>query len=130
MKQEQGKLGLKTSTEDLASVDIILNVTDLFPVKWERKSDWRCKVLKWKLETTHCRKGLAMKRLEKARLSFSLYYASFMCVCLKDFDILREHKHGMQQAERAGEAGFPLSREPDSIPGPWDHDLSLRQMLD
>jgi len=30
-----------------------------------------------------------------------------------------------------GEAGFPLSREPDVgfDPGPWDHDLSLRQTL-
>ena len=30
-----------------------------------------------------------------------------------------------------GEAGFPLSREPDVglDPGPWDHDLSQRQSL-
>ena len=35
--------------------------------------------------------------------------------------------------EGEGEAGSQLSREPDmgwgSIPGPWDHDLSWRQML-
>jgi len=37
----------------------------------------------------------------------------------------REHKHGERQAE--GEAGSPVSK--DSIPGPWDHDLSQRQML-
>ena len=45
----------------------------------------------------------------------------------------REHKQGKQMAE--GEADFLLCREPDMvcvgglIPGPWDHDLSWRQML-
>ena len=34
-------------------------------------------------------------------------------------------------AQEEGEADSPLSREPNagSIPGPWDHDLSRRQML-
>ena len=40
-------------------------------------------------------------------------------------------QQGEQQAEGKGEAGSPLSREPDPglIPGPWDYDLSRRQML-
>ena len=41
----------------------------------------------------------------------------------------RVHKQWEQQAEGKGEAGSLLSKEPgslmqDSIPGPWDHDLS------
>ena len=42
----------------------------------------------------------------------------------------RDHKQG-GGVDR--EAGSPLNKEPDvrqdSIPGPWDHDLSRRQML-
>ena len=39
-----------------------------------------------------------------------------------------------QKEQAEGEADSPLSREPDAgidglIPGPWDHDLSWRQML-
>jgi len=51
----------------------------------------------------------------------------------------REHKQGSGrqrqrewQAEAEGEAGSPQSRGSlmwDSIPGPWDHDLSRRQTL-
>ncbi|XP_064439414.1 DNA repair protein RAD51 homolog 4 isoform X5 [Mirounga angustirostris] len=41
----------------------------------------------------------------------------------------REQEQGERQAE--GEAGSPLSMEPDPglHPGPWDHDLSRRQTL-
>ena len=42
----------------------------------------------------------------------------------------REHKQGQQKGE--GEAGSPLRWEPmlpGSIPGPWNHDLGWRQML-
>ena len=41
-----------------------------------------------------------------------------------------EHKQGERHAEEEGEAGSPLSKEPETlalIPGPWDHDLSRRQ---
>jgi len=45
----------------------------------------------------------------------------------------RESKRAYKQGEWAeGEAGSPLSKEPDrghSIPGHQDHDLSRRQML-
>jgi len=41
----------------------------------------------------------------------------------------REYKPG-GEAEGEGEADSPLSREPNEglIPGPWDHDLSRRQV--
>ena len=41
------------------------------------------------------------------------------------------HTQGEQQAEREGEAGSLLSKEPDVgfYPRIWDHDLSQRQML-
>jgi len=39
---------------------------------------------------------------------------------------VREHNMGGGRAEGEGEAGSPMR---GSIPGPWDHDLSRRQML-
>ena len=44
---------------------------------------------------------------------------------------MREHKQVEQQAEGEGKADCPQSRKPDTglIPGPLDHDLSQRQML-
>jgi len=48
---------------------------------------------------------------------------------LRERDTAREGTQAGGVAER--EAGFPRSREPDAgpTPGPWDHDLSRRQML-
>ena len=49
---------------------------------------------------------------------------------LKDFIYLRKREHEQGGgAEREGEADSPLSREPNVglIPGPQEHDLSLRQ---
>ena len=47
------------------------------------------------------------------------------------FTYLREKAQARGAAEGEGEAGCPRSRKPDwgPIPGPRDHDLSQRQML-
>ena len=53
------------------------------------------------------------------------FFKTFFFYCLfKDFIYLTESTQGMGEGE--GEVESPIW---DPIPGPWDHDLSQRQML-
>jgi len=58
----------------------------------------------------------------------------FIYIFDREKETAREGTQAGGVEEGEGEAGFPLSREPDSvwgsIPGPWDHDhdLSRRQI--
>jgi len=47
--------------------------------------------------------------------------------CLFNGEREREHKQAERQTEGEGEAGSPLSREPDAglDPRPWDHGMGL-----
>jgi len=49
---------------------------------------------------------------------------------LRESELTGQNTSGGQGEEEEGEADCPLSREltRGSIPGPWDHDLSQRQM--
>ena len=58
-----------------------------------------------------------------------LFFFKLLFIYLTERDTAREGTQAGEVGE--GEAGFPLSREPDVglIPAPWDHDLSRRQTL-
>ena len=64
-------------------------------------------------------------------MSKSNQYTPIFSFFFKTLFILRKRPGAGGGAEEEGEADSPLSKEPEMglIPGPRDHDLSLRQML-
>ena len=64
---------------------------------------------------------------EKEKPTFTFFF-KILFICLTER--VREHKQGEQQREREKQAPhWAKSPMRDSIPGPWNHDLSQRQTL-
>lgn len=72
------------------------------------------------------RVGLGHIGLKRVAKFFSFFKN---CIYLFDREGTQAHSRGEWQAEGEEETDFLQSPMQDSIPGPWDHDLSQRQTL-